>query len=92
MLVLFGALTAVAAMIPFLAPLAFGAVTDLLAMQGEAAAGVAVAIVTLCVPISSARARLCRFCGCCPGILGGIELFGLVGIFLGPALMAAPPR
>jgi len=27
-----------------------------------------------------------------PGILGGIELFGLVGIFLGPALMAAPPR
>ena len=65
--VLFGALTAVAAMIPFLAPLAFGAVTDLLAMQGEAAAGVAVAIVTLCVPISSARVRLRRFCGCCPG-------------------------
>jgi len=96
--VLFGALTAVAAMIPFLAPLVFGAVAVLLAMQGAVAAGVAVAIVGTIVlfiadhfvrPYIIGEGARVPFLWVLLGILGGIESFGLVGIFLGPALMAA---
>ena len=96
--VLFGALTAVAAMIPFAAPVVFGAVALILAAAGALAAGIVVAVIGTVVLfiadhfvrpyIIGGGARL-PFLWVLLGILGGVESFGLVGIFLGPALMAA---
>jgi len=96
--VLFGALTGVAAMIPFLAPVVFGAVAVILGTQGFVAAGVVVAIIGTIVlfiadhfvrPYIIGEGARVPFLWVLLGILGGIESFGLVGIFLGPALMAA---
>jgi predicted PurR-regulated permease PerM len=96
--ILFGVLTGIFAMVPFAAPLVFGAVALLLANQGAVGAAVGVVIagsVVLFVAdhfvrpvIIGGGARL-PFLWVLLGILGGIESFGLVGIFLGPALMAA---
>jgi predicted PurR-regulated permease PerM len=95
---LFGTLTGIFAMIPFAAPVAFGAVALLLLGQGHVGAGVAVAIIGSVLlfiadhfvrpAIIGTGARL-PFLWVLLGILGGIESFGLVGLFLGPALMAA---
>jgi predicted PurR-regulated permease PerM len=96
--ILFGALTGIFAMIPFAAPVAFGAIALLMITQGAVGAGVGIAIagsVVLFVAdhfvrpaIIGGGARL-PFLWVLLGILGGIESFGLVGIFIGPALMAA---
>ena len=96
--ILFGALTGIFAMIPFAAPVAFGAIALLMISQGSVGAGVAIAIagsIMLFVAdhfvrpaIIGGGARL-PFLWVLLGILGGIESFGLVGIFIGPALMAA---
>jgi predicted PurR-regulated permease PerM len=96
--VLFGALTGVFAMVPFAAPVAFGAVALILAGQSAIAAAITVAAIGTLVLfvadhfvrpfIIGGGARL-PFLWVLLGILGGIESFGLVGIFLGPALMAA---
>lgn len=95
--ILFGALTAVFAMIPFAAPIAFGAVAVIMMSQGSVGAAIAVAASGLVVlfiadhfvrpMIIGGGARL-PFLWVLLGILGGVESFGLVGIFLGPALMA----
>jgi predicted PurR-regulated permease PerM len=96
--ILFGALTGIFAMIPFAAPVVFGAIALLMISEGAVGAGVGIAIagsVLLFVAdhfvrpaIIGGGARL-PFLWVLLGILGGIESFGLVGIFLGPALMAA---
>ncbi|HKT71850.1 MAG TPA: AI-2E family transporter [Steroidobacteraceae bacterium] len=96
--ILLGAVTGIFAMIPFAAPIVFGAVAILLASDGAVGAGVGVAIAGSIVlfiadhfvrpAIIGGGARL-PFLWVLLGILGGIESFGLVGIFLGPALMAA---
>ena len=96
--VLLGALTGVFAMVPFAAPIAFGTVALILAAQSAIAAAVTVAAIGTLVLfvadhfvrpfIIGGGARL-PFLWVLLGILGGIETFGLVGIFLGPALMAA---
>ena len=85
-------------MIPFAAPVVFGAIALLMITQGAVGAGVGIAIagsVVLFVAdhfvrpaIIGGGARL-PFLWVLLGILGGIESFGLVGIFIGPALMAA---
>jgi len=96
--ILFGAVTGIFAMIPFAAPVVFGAVALLLGSQGAvgAAAGVLVSgIVVLFVadhfvrPVIIGEGAKLPFLWVLLGILGGVESFGLVGIFLGPALMAA---
>jgi predicted PurR-regulated permease PerM len=96
--ILFGAVTGVFAMIPFAAPIAFGAVAILLAQQGALVAAVAVAIAGTVVlfvadhfvrPVIIGEGARLPFLWVLLGILGGVESFGLVGIFLGPALMAA---
>jgi predicted PurR-regulated permease PerM len=96
--ILFGAVTGIFAMIPFAAPVVFGAVALLLASQNAVGAAVGVLIsggVVLFVadhfvrPVIIGEGAKLPFLWVLLGILGGVESFGLVGIFLGPALMAA---
>ncbi|WP_336490579.1 AI-2E family transporter [Methylobacterium nigriterrae] len=96
--VLLGALTAVAAMIPFGAPLVFGVAAVLLLAQGAVAAALVVAAAGLVVtfvadhfvrPALIGGTTQLPFLWVLLGILGGVETFGLLGLFLGPAVMAA---
>ncbi len=96
--ILFGALTGIFAMIPFAAPVAFGAIALLMITQGAVGAGVAIAIVGSVLlfvadhfvrPVIIGGGARLPFLWVLLGILGGIESFGLLGIFIGPALMAA---
>ncbi len=96
--VLLGVVTGVFAMIPFAAPVVFGLVAVVLAVEGFVAAAVSVALAGMIVlfiadhfvrPVIIGGAARLPFLWVLLGILGGIESFGLLGIFLGPALMAA---
>ncbi|KQP58793.1 AI-2E family transporter [Methylobacterium sp. Leaf108] len=96
--VLLGALTAVAAMIPFGAPLVFGIAALLLlakaAMVPAAIVVVAGFVVTFVAdhfvrPALIGGTTRLPFLWVLLGILGGVETFGLLGLFLGPAVMAA---
>ena len=95
---LFGAATAVAAMIPFGAALLYGSAALVLLTQGAVAGAVAVVVFgTLVVFIADHAVRPALIGGATQlpfvwvllGILGGVETFGLLGLFLGPAIMAA---
>lgn len=95
---LLGALTAVAAMVPFGAPLVFGAASLLLLGQGAGVAAGVVFLFGLAVvfvadhfvrPALIGGATRLPFLWVLLGILGGVESFGLLGLFLGPAVMAA---
>jgi predicted PurR-regulated permease PerM len=95
---LFGVLTGVFAMIPFAAPIAFGVVAVILFSQGAVASAVTVLVIGLIIlfiadhfvrPVIIGGGARVPFLWVLLGILGGIESFGLIGIFLGPALMAA---
>lgn len=96
--ILIGAVTGLFALIPFAAPIAFGCVALVLVAQGSIAAGVAVAAVggvmlfvadhVVRPAIIGGEAQL-PFLWVLLGLLGGVESFGLLGIFLGPALLAA---
>ncbi|WP_018044159.1 AI-2E family transporter [Methylobacterium sp. 88A] len=96
--VLLGALTAVAAMIPFGAPLVFG-IAALILLAGGAvipavvvvAAGFVVTFVAdhFVRPVLIGGTTRLPFLWVLLGILGGVETFGLLGLFLGPAVMAA---
>jgi predicted PurR-regulated permease PerM len=96
--ILFGVVTGVFAMIPFAAPIAFGVVAIILANQDAVIAAFVVAGIGLAVlfvadhfvrPVIIGEGAKLPFLWVLLGILGGVESFGLVGIFLGPALMAA---
>lgn len=95
---LFGAITAVAAMIPFGAPLVFGLAAVLLVGQGAQAAAIAVLALGVAVtfvadhfvrPVLIGGATKLPFLWVLFGILGGVASWGLLGLFLGPAVMAA---
>ncbi len=94
----FGALTALAAMIPFAAPVVFGLASLLLAATGSVAWGIGVFCLGMAVtfvadhfvrPVLIGGATKLPFIWVLLGILGGVEAFGLIGLFLGPATMAA---
>ena len=94
----FGAITAVAAMIPFAAGIAFGLAALLLAAQGSVAWAVGVLVAGLVVtftadhfirPVLIGGQTKLPFIWVLLGILGGVETWGLLGLFLGPAIMAA---
>jgi predicted PurR-regulated permease PerM len=96
--ILFGAVTGIFAMVPFAAPVVFGAVALVLGSQGALGAAVGVLVAGSIVlfvadhfvrPVIIGEGAKLPFLWVLLGILGGIESFGLVGIFLGPALMAA---
>lgn len=92
------ALTGVLAVIPFGAPLAFGAAALYLAASGSTIAGAVVFCFGLVVvfvadhairPVIIGGAARLPFLWVLLGILGGLETFGIIGLFLGPAIMAA---
>jgi len=96
--ILFGAITGIFAMIPFAAPVVFAAVALVLASQNAVGAAIGVLIsggVVLFIadhfvrPVIIGEGAKLPFLWVLLGILGGVESFGLVGIFLGPALMAS---
>jgi predicted PurR-regulated permease PerM len=97
--VLFGALTASFAMLPLGAWVAFGAAAlTLLAAGGSPFAAAAVlawgaAVMlagdNLVQPALIGSAARLPFLWALIGILGGLKSFGLVGLFLGPVIMAA---
>jgi predicted PurR-regulated permease PerM len=91
-------LTGILAVIPFGAPVVFGAAALYLAAAGSTAAaaavfgfGVAVVFVAdhFVRPVLIGGAVRLPFLWVLLGILGGLETFGILGLFLGPAVMAA---
>jgi len=93
---LWAAATGVLAIIPFGAPLAFGAVAAVLLAQGATVAALAIAawgVVILFVadhfvrPSMIGNATKLPFLAVLIGILGGVETLGLIGLFVGPVVM-----
>lgn len=96
--ILLGGLTAVAAMIPFGAIVVFLLAALLILAQGSALWAAAVILVGLIVvgvadhfvrPALIGGATRLPFLLVLFGILGGVETLGLLGLFIGPATMAA---
>jgi predicted PurR-regulated permease PerM len=94
----FGAVTGVAAMIPFVAPVVFGFIALMLAAQGSVLAGIIVFAIGTAVtftadhfirPVLIGGATQLPFLWVLLGILGGVEEWGLLGLFVGPAIMSA---
>ncbi|WP_419729219.1 AI-2E family transporter [Lichenicola sp.] len=95
---LFGVVTALAAMVPFCAVIAIGLASLLVVAQGTAVAGIILFVFGLIVvfgsdhfirPVLIGGATKLPFLWVLLGILGGVEAWGLLGLFLGPAIMAA---
>jgi predicted PurR-regulated permease PerM len=93
-----GALTGVLAMIPFGAPVMFGIAALLLLAGGRALAaavvlGVGFAVVFVADhfvrPVLIGGAARLPFLLVLLAILGGLQTLGLLGLFVGPAIMAA---
>ena len=96
--VLFGALTAVAAMVPFAAAIAFCLAALVLLASGGVVGAIIVVVAGFLVTFTAdhfVRPKLIGGATKLPflwvllGILGGVETFRLLGLFLGPAIMAA---
>jgi predicted PurR-regulated permease PerM len=95
---LFGLLTVILAMVPFGAAIAIGAAGLVLLASGSTVAAIVVislgAVVTFVAdhfirPALIGGATRLPFIWVLLGILGGISTWGLVGLFVGPAIMAA---
>jgi predicted PurR-regulated permease PerM len=96
--ILLGALTAFAAMIPFAAAIAIGVAALVAAVSVGAAQAAMIAITGAIVvfvadhfvrPALIGGETKIPFLWVLLGILGGVECFQLLGLFLGPAIMAA---
>jgi len=96
--ILFGLATAVAAMIPFAAAIVIGLAALILLGSGGAGPAIAVVLAGCAVifiadhfvrPKLIGEATKLPFLWVLLGILGGAETFQLLGLFLGPAVMAA---
>jgi predicted PurR-regulated permease PerM len=95
---LFAILTIAFAMVPFGAWIAFGVATAILLVQGHVVAGAllfAFSVVVMTVGDNVVQPRVIGSAVRLPfllalvGTFGGLETFGLVGLFLGPVIMAA---
>ncbi len=95
--VLLGLFTALAAMIPFGPVVAFALAALLLLAQGSPGAAIAVAVIGFAVefiaghfirPALIGSATRLPFLWVLIWILGGVEMLGLLGLFVGPATMA----
>lgn len=95
---LFGLFTAIAAMVPFGAPLVFGIAAAILLVQGSMMSAIVIGVLGMVVtfvadhfvrPTLIGNATRLPFLWVLLGILGGVETWGLLGLFLGPAIMAA---
>jgi predicted PurR-regulated permease PerM len=94
--VMLGAATALLAMIPFGAPIAFLTVALVLLVKGSFASAVAILVIGASVmfvadhfirPVIIGNATQLHFLAVLFGILGGVEALGLVGLFIGPVVM-----
>jgi predicted PurR-regulated permease PerM len=92
-----GLATGALAMIPFAAPLIFTGVSVVLLVQGSTVAATSVFIFSMLVLAIGDHVLRPRIIGSSVklpflwvlfSILGGVEVFGLIGLFIGPALMA----
>jgi len=95
--VLLGAVTALLALLPFGAPMVWLPISLWLLLTGDTAAGVGLmawgfAVVSwvdnLIRPIVISNATDIPFLLVMFGVLGGLAAFGLIGVFLGPVLLA----
>ena len=95
---LFGLMTALLAMIPFGATVAFGIAAIVLLAVNKVVGAVVVVVLGSIVafvadhffrPVLIGGATRLPFIWVLLGILGGVGAWGLVGLFLGPALLAA---
>ena len=95
--ILWAALTAVLAIIPFGAPIVFLAISVFLLATGNTAGAIGITAwgtVVLMIADHVVRPKIIGGAGKIPflvvlfGILGGVESFGLVGLFVGPSIMA----
>ncbi len=95
---LFGLLTAIAAMVPFGAAAVFGIAALILLTQGSVTGAIAIGVLGFATtfiadhfvrPGLIGNATRLPFLWVLLGILGGVETWGLLGLFLGPAIMAA---
>jgi predicted PurR-regulated permease PerM len=95
---LFGLFTAIAAMLPFGASLVFGIAAMILLTQGSVVSAIIIGVLGFVVtfvadhfirPTLIGSATRLPFLWVLLGILGGVETWGLLGLFLGPAIMAA---
>jgi predicted PurR-regulated permease PerM len=93
---LLGTLTAVAAMLPFCAPITFAGAALWLLAQGSTVPAIGLVVFGFIVvfiaehfvrPVLIGGAARLPFLLVLFGILGGAETFGLVGLFIGPAMM-----
>lgn len=93
---LLAVITAIAAMLPFCAPLTFGLAALWLFAQGSVASAIGLAVFGAIVvfvaehfvrPVLIGNSTRLPFLLVLFGILGGAETFGLLGLFIGPALM-----
>lgn len=96
--ILFGAFTGIAAMLPFGAAFAFCSAALLLVANGALVPAIAVIVAGLIVlfladhvvrPALIGGSTQMPFLWVLLGILGGVETLGLLGLFVGPAVMAA---
>lgn len=94
---LLGGATAIAAMIPFGAPAMFAVAALLLLLQGSVGGAIAVVAIGTAIifvadhfirPAMIGGATQLPFLWVLIGILGGVETLGLLGLFIGPAVMA----
>jgi predicted PurR-regulated permease PerM len=95
--VLLGVVTVVLALVPFGAPLVWGSVSIWLLATGETWAGLGLAIWGAVVvsqidnlvrPLLISSATRIPYLLVLFGVLGGISAFGLIGLFLGPIVIA----
>jgi len=95
--VLVGTLTGLFSMIPLVAPVIYGSIALILYAQGSIVTGLALLIFCTAVmfiadnfvrPVLIGNTGRLPFLWVLLGILGGLETLGLIGLFLGPALMA----
>jgi predicted PurR-regulated permease PerM len=95
--VLMGAVTALIALIPFGAPMVWGSLALWLMLTGNVGSGIGLLLWGLLLvswmdnivrPLVISNATRMPFLLVVFGVLGGVMAFGLVGLFLGPVLLA----
>jgi len=95
--ILLGLLTALVALVPFGAPLVWGAASLWVIVLGKLWLGIGLFVWGLLVmavvdnfirPLVISQASRIHFLIVLYGVLGGIELFGLLGLFIGPVILS----
>lgn len=92
-----GLVTAIFSIVPFGAPLVYCACALALYLEGSTTAAIVLVVFGTVViviadqvvrPLLMGRVSCLPFLGALLGLVGGLETFGLLGLFLGPAMMS----